>query len=294
MTREAPASLYPLIFAMVVLWSANYIVGKIALREFPPMVACGVRVGLATLFLAPVYVRKRWQNLWVNREWKTLLSLGIFGVTLNQVFFMAGLSRTSASHSVLMMSMSPMFVLLIATARRQERMTPLKLTGMLLAIGGVAILNAMPSSGPPEARATLWGDFLVLLSALAFAAFTVMGKTAAARHDSITANTFSYLGATVAVAPLALWEARGFSFHVVSSAAWTSILYMALFPSVVCYLIYYYALHFIPASRVAAFSYLQPVIATIMAVIALGERVTLPLVAGGAVIFSGVYLTERG
>jgi drug/metabolite transporter (DMT)-like permease len=207
---------------------------------------------------------------------------------------MAGLSRTSASHSVVLMSMSPVFVLLIAAARKQERMTALKLTGMLLAIGGVGILNAMPSSGPPGSRATLWGDCLVLLSALAFAAFTVMGKTAAARHDSITANTFSYLGATVAVAPLALWEARGFSFGAVSVAAWTSILYMALFPSVVCYLIYYYALHFIPASRVAAFSYLQPLLATIMAAVALGERVTLPLVAGGAVIFSGVYLTERG
>ena len=68
---------------------------------------------------------------------------------------------------------------------------------------------------------------------------------------------------------------------------------MALFPSVICYLIYYYALTYIPASRVAAFNYLQPVLATLMAVIALGERVTWPLVAGGAVIFSGVYLTER-
>jgi drug/metabolite transporter (DMT)-like permease len=69
---------------------------------------------------------------------------------------------------------------------------------------------------------------------------------------------------------------------------------MALFSSVICYLIYYYALGRIPASRVSAFNYLQPILATILATATLGERVTFPVVAGGAVIFSGVYLTERG
>src|SRR5258706_13406921 len=101
---------------MVVLWSANYIVGKIALHEFPPMLACGIRVGFATVFLAPVYIWKRWQDLWTNRDWKTLLSLGIFGVTLNQVFFMAGLGRTRASHSVLFMSGAPRLRVLSAPA----------------------------------------------------------------------------------------------------------------------------------------------------------------------------------
>jgi drug/metabolite transporter (DMT)-like permease len=80
----------------------------------------------------------------------------------------------------------------------------------------------------------------------------------------------------------------------VSSAAWGSLVYMALFPSVICYLIYYYALSRISASRVTAFIYLEPVLATLMAVAFLGERVSAQLVAGGTVIFAGVYLTERG
>ncbi|MEO7651452.1 MAG: DMT family transporter, partial [Bryobacteraceae bacterium] len=96
------------------------------------------------------------------------------------------------------------------------------------------------------------------------------------------------------LAPMTLWQARGFAFDKVDAAGWASLAYMALFPSVVCYLIYYYALKFIPASRVSAFSYLQPAVATLMAAVTLGERITMPLVAGGAVIFAGVYLTERG
>ena len=96
------------------------------------------------------------------------------------------------------------------------------------------------------------------------------------------------------LAPVMLWQSSGFSFAQVSAAGWTSLVYMALFPSLICYLIYYHALTRISASRVAAFVYVEPVIATLMAVAFLGERITAPLVAGGTVIFAGVYLTERG
>jgi drug/metabolite transporter (DMT)-like permease len=68
---------------------------------------------------------------------------------------------------------------------------------------------------------------------------------------------------------------------------------MAVFSSIVGYLIYYYALARISASRIAAFQYLQPVFAIVMAMAILGEELTAPLVAAGGIIFAGVYVTER-
>jgi drug/metabolite transporter (DMT)-like permease len=69
---------------------------------------------------------------------------------------------------------------------------------------------------------------------------------------------------------------------------------MAVFPSVVCYSIYYYALTYVPASRVSAFSYLQPLLAILMAIPLLGEQPTRSLMAGGALVLTGVFLAERG
>jgi drug/metabolite transporter (DMT)-like permease len=294
-TREAPRSLYFLIPLMTVLWSANFIVGKIALREFPPMLGGCLRITFAAAFICPLYVWRQWNMSWSNPDWLRLAVLGMFGVTLNQLFFIAGLSRTSAVHSVLMIAMTPVYVLIIAEFVKQERITFRKSAGMLIALGGVAILNVLPAdAAAPGSGPTLLGDFLVFLGAVNFALFTVFGKNVTARYSSVTVNTICYLSGALALSPITLWQARDFPFARISPTAWTSLLYMAMFPSVVCYLIYYYALSYIPASRVAAFSYLQPVLATTMAVVALGERVTLPLVAGGAVIFSGVYLTERG
>jgi drug/metabolite transporter (DMT)-like permease len=68
---------------------------------------------------------------------------------------------------------------------------------------------------------------------------------------------------------------------------------MALVASVLCYLIYYHALTLIPASRIAAFSYVQPLLATLIAIPTLGERPTTSLITGGALVIVGVIMAER-
>ena len=296
--HEKHTLLYILIALMVFFWSANYIVAKIALREFPPLLLGGLRICLAGLFILPAYAMQRASHPKSEirnpkSEIPMLVYLGLFGVTLNQLFFIVGLSRTSVLHSSLIIAMTPIFVLAIAALIKQEQITVRKAAGMLIAVIGVGILNALPASTAPGASPTLLGDLFVFLAGVTFAMFTVLSKKVSLRHSAITVNTFAYVGGAVALAPVVIWQGQSFSYHTVTLAGWSSLLYMALFPSVICYLIYYYALGHISASRVSAFSYLQPVIATLLAALTLGERVTLPLVAGGAVIFSGVYLTER-
>jgi drug/metabolite transporter (DMT)-like permease len=209
---------------------------------------------------------------------------------MNGLFFVTGLHRTSVAHSSILMGMTPLFVLLIAAGIRLEKMTASKIVGMLIAIGGVVVLSHTPSK---VSGATLTGDFFVLLAALSFALFAVFGKRATVSHGSVTVNTFAYLGGGLMLSPITVWQAWQFSFSGLSLTAWASLLYMALFPSLICYLIFYYALTFIAASRVSTFGYLQPPIATLLAVILIDEPVTKALVAGGALVLTGVYVTER-
>jgi drug/metabolite transporter (DMT)-like permease len=288
------ALLYSLILLMVVFWSGNYIVGKVALREFPPLLLIGWRLLLAGFLILPLYwLQGRQQKRPVPwREWPALLCLGLFGVSLNQLLFVVGLSRTSVAHSALIVGLGPLLVLLLAAAIKQEHLTARKATGMAVALAGVCILKAFESHH--EGGPTWVGDICVFLSQLAFALFTVFGKRVTNRHSAVTVNTFGYVGGALALLPVTLWGFSGFSYARVSTAGWASVFYMALFPSVLAYLIYYHALKFVPASRISAFSYLQPVLATAMGVVLLGERITGSLLVGGTVIFSGVYLTERG
>jgi drug/metabolite transporter (DMT)-like permease len=291
---NGPAILYALIFLMIAFWSGNYIVGKIALREFPPLMLAGVRIGLAGFLILPFYGWERRKNLarWTRDDVPLLLWLGVFGVTLNQLLFIVGLSRTSVAHSAIIIGLTPVLVLVLASLRGLERMTARKATGMVVALAGVAVLKIFE---PPAGNGATWlGDFFTFLTGLCFAIFTVFGKEVTKQHSSITVNTFAYVGGALALAPVTFWEAWRHPVTQISMSAWLAALYMALFPSVLAYLIYYYALTHIAASRVSAFSYLQPVFATAMGVAILGEHLTASVIAGGLVIFSGVYLAEHG
>jgi len=287
-----PAVLYALLLLMVAFWSGNYIAGKIALREFPALLLAGVRIGLAGVMMLPVYAISRGEPRASASGAVHLLLLGLLGVTLNQVFFVIGLSRTSVAHSALIIGLTPVLVLILAGLRGLEKITPRKAGGMALALAGVAVLSAFKPAATGEA--TWLGDFFILLAALCFALFTVFGKEVTTQYSSVTVNTFAYLGGGVALLPLTVWQAGRHPLTNISTAAWLSAIYMAMFPSVIAYLIYYHALTHVAASRVAAFSYLQPVFALALGFAILHERVDAPVIAGGLVILAGVCLAERG
>lgn len=291
--RPPAAKLYSLIALMVFLWALNFIIGKIALREFPALLAGAMRASLAALIILPVYWwtgRGREQRRWRREDLPRLLFLGVVGVAMNQLFFLVGLGRTSASHAAILMAVTPLLVLLMGAAAGHERITARKLAGMGVAMAGVATLEAGSGGGR---EATVLGDLFILLASLTFAAFTVSGKGATSRHGSLTVNTFAYAGGAIVFSPILWMEGSRFSFGAVSMSAWAALLYMALFPSLVCYLIFYYALHWLPASRISAFSYLQPPLATGLAVLLLGEAVSGPLLGGGVLVLAGVVVAEK-
>lgn len=293
--RSFHIRLYTLISLMVVFWSLNYIVGKIALRSFPPLLLACVRTTMAAVFVMPVYWwnrrRDAAQELWSSGEGRSVVLIALMGVALNQVLFVLGLSRTSVAHSALVIAISPILILLISGWVGHEKLSRGKLLGMAVAVGGVGVLNVAPGKAH---GASMWGDTMVFLAALTFALYTVTSKSLASRHGAITLTALAYLGGALMLAPLTFWLGRSFDFSSAPVEAWLSVAFMALFPSVVCYLIYSYALAYIPASRVSAFSYLQPLIASAVAVPVLGEPITGALATGGVLVLAGVCITERG
>lgn len=288
--------LYALIALMVLLWAANFSIAKFALREFPPLLLSGLRLAIAAVLMAPIYwwERRSKDDPVTAEDLRLLIGLGVFGLALNQVFFVFGLSRTSVAHSAVIIGLTPMVVLLMAAALGQEHLTARKLVGMGIALGGVALLKAFEAK-PVQGGGPTWaGDLLTLMAVTAFSAFTVFGKSATARHSPVTVNAYAYVGAAVGLAPFTGWQAWRFGFGQVTPAAWLSLFYMAIFSSVVCYLIFYYALTHMLPSRVSAFSYLQPPLATALGVVVLDEPLTIPLVTATGIVLCGVYLTERG
>ncbi|HUQ95363.1 MAG TPA: DMT family transporter [Bryobacteraceae bacterium] len=286
--------MYSLLLLMIFFWALNFIVARIALREFPSLLAASLRALLAGLVLLPVYLWKGRQYdhaPWTARDIPLMLLLGITGVTLNQVLFLVGLERTSTGHAAIITGLMPLQVLMLSAAMRLERLNGLRILGMAVALSGVGLLQTVRGG---NSNATFLGDLLIFLSGTMFATFAVLGKKLTARHGGLTVNTFAFLGGAIMLMPVMIWQGLKFDFGSVALQGWLSLLYMAVFPSALAYLIFYYALTYIPASRVGSFGYLQPALATLLGALLLGDTIPTSLVAGGSLVLTGVFLTERG
>jgi drug/metabolite transporter (DMT)-like permease len=292
--RPSLARLYSLLVLMVTLWAINFVVARIVLREMPAILAASLRAMGGALLLVPAYFwmgRKYDSARWSRADLPVLLLLGAIGVAGNQLSFMTGYERTSTAHAAILVGLTPLMVLVIAAWLGQEKVTLRKAAGMAIALAGILVLQLARSH---TSTATPLGDLFILLAAVTFSIYTVIGKRMTQRHGALTVSTFAYAGGGVLLAPILAWYAFRFSFQAVTWKAWAGIVYMAAFPSVLCYLIYYYALTYIPATRVSAFGYLQPVLALLLGVFLLGEEFTGALVAGGTLVVTGVLVTERG
>jgi drug/metabolite transporter (DMT)-like permease len=289
---DAPsrARLYAMVAFMIVSWALNFVIGKIALREIPALVLPGVRIALATICLIPIYLWRRPEQSFARADWPKLAVTALCGITFNQFFFIAGLSRTSVAHMAVFIALTPILVLVLAVAMGQERFTVAKVAGMLVAMAGVLALEL---SNRNSGVATPFGDFLAFLGTLAFSIYTVVGKDLTVRYGSIPMNMLAYAVGSVTLLPLS-WVNRA-SFHPsqISTEAWLSLAYMVIFSSVIAYLVYYYALTHMSASRLSAFTYVEPVLAAILAYLMLGEPVTWALAVGGAMVLAGVWVAER-
>ena len=291
--RELPPYVVALIGLMVFLWSANFIVAKYALREFSPVMAGALRFTIAGAIIGPLYWWKTRQappRHWRRHNLPRLLGTGILGVGLNQLCFLIGLERTSVGHASLVIASTPVMVLLLSASQGHERITPKKVIGLAVAISGVVFLQF---SAATSTQASVVGDLFILLACLAFASFTVFGKSIVSQYDGLTVNTVAYVGSAVVLSPITIWYGSRSNFAAVTWAGWSALLYMAVFPSLLCYMIYYHALSFVPASRIAALSYVQPVLATLLAILLLGEHLTLTLLIGGLLVITGVLIAER-
>jgi drug/metabolite transporter (DMT)-like permease len=173
-----------------------------------------------------------------------------------------------------------------------ESMTWKKILGMALAFAGVVVLAG--EQGFSLESGSLLGDLITLAGSWGFAFYVVLGKKVASRFDSLEMNTFNYLTGAVLVLPVAVRQALVLEWHAVAWPGWAGLVFMAAFASVLAYLLYFWALRHVAASRLAAFSYLLPVLATRLGILLLGEPVTKHLLVGGGLVMAGIFLAEIG
>jgi drug/metabolite transporter (DMT)-like permease len=276
-----------------ICWAGNIVAGKIALRGVSPAALAQFRVTASAAAFA-VFGLCRGRTLPRGlrlTEWGSLAVAAIFGVTLNQLCFVGGIGRTSAAHAGLIVGLGPVMVLVLASAMRLEEFTLAKGIGTAVALTGVAVLTLGKRAS--SNGATVSGDSIMFAGTTVFAYYTVLLKKLATRYDGITLNAVIFGLGAIFLVPFSLTQVRSLPWHALPREAWWAMAFMVLLGTFISYLIYVFALAELTAARVAAFAYLQPIVAIILAILLLAEKLTSQVTLGGLLILCGVYLAER-
>jgi len=292
---------------VIIIWAINFIAAKIGLRSLPAMALASFRVVLAGAVMLPFYLwcsrlpafaeaaQSRRHQFTLRDIW-IFLYMGFFGVTINQVCFTVGLRFTSVSHAAVIVGMGPIYTLIFAVLFKLERVTRRKAMGMAIAVIGIAVLAS--ENGVSAHSPSVLGDAITMTGSIGFAMYVVLGKRLAGRYDPLTMTAFSHYAGALMVLPVAIYRAvtLGSAEHwrAIAWTGWAALLYMAIFSSAVAYLFYFWLLRYLEASQLSAFTYLLPVVATILGILWLGEKGSWDQVLGGVLALGGVYWIESG
>jgi len=272
------------------LFSLNYIFSKFGMASFTPLSFAYVRV-LGSALVMRLFVRHGEVEKLSREDDRQLFLFAILGVVINQTFFLGGLSLTTAHVAAILITTIPVFALAAAIVLGRERATATKFGGIALAAAGALLVVAREGF---EGAGKSWiGDLLIAVNCLSYALYLVLSKPAMARLSAKRVIGRMFTIGAVLMLPICAWSLLHEHWSAIPIRAWLSLLAVILGPTVAAYLMNAWALRHADSSLVAAYSYLQPVIAVILAAIFLHEEIRLVALVAAAMIFAGVWISGR-
>jgi drug/metabolite transporter (DMT)-like permease len=290
LSKRLKAHIALLIVALI--YGSNYSIAKVVLDEeyMQPLGFILLRVisGLLLFHLFHLlFVREKIRK----SDWWLFLLCGLFGVALNQMFFFIGLKKTTPINASLIMTTTPILVLLISALMIGERITLRKVAGILTGAAG-AILLITYGQQIAFKKEGLIGDLFVLANATSYGIYLVLVKTLMRRYHPITVVKWVFTFGVVFVLPFGGSDLLATEWGSFPAYIWAAVAFVLLFTTFIAYLFNAYALVTVNPSVVSIYIYLQPLFATAIALLMTQDQLDWIKIVSAALIFAGVYLAS--
>ncbi len=294
MKKSISLRYYAEALAAVVVWGASFVATKVALEHLPAATVVWLRfaIGVAVLGFA-VSLRRQWLRLQV-KDAAYLALLGLLGITLHQWLQSTGLVTSQATTTGWIIASTPIFIALLGWLALKERLFGLQILGVVLASLGVLLVVSRGNLGVLFSLGFgNRGDLLILISAPNWAVFSILSRRGLSRLPAslmmFYVMAFGWLLSTGLFAAQRGWE----QIPLIPWRGWLSVAFLGVFCSGIAYIAWYDALQALPVAQTGAFLYIEPIITMLVAALVLREKITWPVLMGGAIILVGVWLVNR-
>ena len=288
------------LFAVNMLYGASHILAKGVMPSYlTPSVFILFRVfGAAILFWLILSVSRNFKI--ERKDWIRLVGCGLFGVTVNQLFFFHGLNLSSSVNSGIIMAFNPIMVVILSGFALKEKITPIRLTGILIGAAGAVLLTL---TGEKTVSETSLGDLYLLINSFSYAVYLVLAKPLMKKYSPLLVITWVFtigLGFLFLYPPV-LKEFYATNFNSIPSDVWIKIVYVVVGVTFLTYLLTMFGLKYLSPSVSSSYIYFQPVMVIGFAFLFLylgiaddyTSSITLRKIIYMLLIFLGVYLSGK-
>lgn len=288
---DSPWVLEMSLLGVVFSWGINHVIVKAALDHMDPLAFNALRLGVATITLIIIFAVTDgdWQ---IHRtDYGAIIVLGLVGHSVYQLFFIIGLSLTTAGKTAIIMATVPTAVALLGAMTRNERYSIQGWIGIMLSLAGVYLITR---AGGPIGTAFDRGDLLIVGGVICWATYTAFSRPLFARYTPLK---FTTIGMAIGVLPLmtiAVPRLGQLAWTTIPVTAYLAVVFSALTALVFGYLVWAWGIQRIGSGRTAIYSNLTPLITSVTGWLFLQETWALWQLAGACLILMGVNLVRRG
>ena len=286
---------YLLLVLTTLFWAGNFNVARAVSGEVPPLGLSFWRWMIASLILLPFALVPMWrQRAHFLENWLLVTVLAVCGVTLFNSLVYLGLQTTTAINASLMQSINPVFIIVLSRLVLGRRAGGRQWTGVFISLAGALVIL---TRGDPAVIGTLGfarGDLVVVLAVLVWGIYTVLMKKLPVALQGLPLLGYTLAIGTLLILPFYLAETAAGWPMPVSRTSILSVLYVAIFPSVLAYLFWNHAIARIGPEKTGHFSHLIPVFGILIATLILGESFRGYHFAGMLLVAGGLLLANSG
>ncbi|MDO7786460.1 DMT family transporter [Desulforamulus aquiferis] len=272
------------------IWGGMYVVSKYVLDFVPPLTLVVLRFIIAATVLGLIFYYKKDRRV-EKEDLKLVAWLGFIGYTVSIGAQFAGTWLSSAHMGAVITSASPAFIVLFGALLLKERITLPKILSLLVASVGVAVVIGVGSHGMEGG--SLIGNLFLVLAAISWALYSVMGKIATKKYSSLAVTFYASLFGLIFTLPLAAWELTRLPADPLANVwVWSGILYLGVVSTAGAFYFWNKGFELMDASSAAVFFFVQPVLGSLLGWLILNEHLETNFFIGGAMILLGVAIAS--
>jgi len=275
------------------IYGLNYTIAKEVMPIYlKPFAFIAIRVLGATIIFWIIGLFFSSQKI-EKEDYKKIILASFFGVGLNMLSFFKGLSLTTPISASVMMVTSPIMVLIFSSLIIRKAIDKQKIIGVIIGLIGTLLLITYGNSSDTEAINSHWGNFLVFVNATSYGLYLVISKNLIHKYHPIVFVKWLYLFGVIFTVPFGYNELSSVVWQEIPVNIYWNIGFVIVFTTCITYLFNLYGLSKLKPTTVSVFIYLQPVIATIYALIVGSDSLNIVKIGATLLIFIGVYLVTK-